>query len=459
MALATACPPTSRPSRPNKQEPIILAGRYIRFSAAIILAALGLVALVVWIFTDFVIALLALLVMLALVLAYHHHHMARIVNWAQQPSGTPVPHGRGVWDYIFSSLARHERQALEHRTRLTTSLRRFREATQALPDGVIYLTRQGTIEWVNAAAASYFGLDTERDVGRAVTSLVREPAFVAYLRNPTPEPVILRGGHHEGLTLSVQVIPFGEDQEMVLARDITQVERLETMRRDFVGNVSHEMKTPLTVVSGFVETLIDGDEDFSPADRRHFLELTLAQSQRMQQLVDDLLTLSSLQSGTPFAPEDPVDVSALLQDVLAEGMQLSRGRHVLTLDAGPSATLLGSQKELHSAFSNLVSNAVRYTPEGGSVHVAWQVDEDGGGSFSVQDSGIGIEAQHLGRLTERFYRVDQGRSRDSGGTGLGLAIVKHVLTRHNASLGVASQPGHGSVFTARFAARRVRLRG
>lgn len=385
--------------------------------------------------------------------------MGRVVSWAQQAPGTPVPRGIAAWDYIYASLARRERQAQEQRARLTRSLKRFREATQALPDGVIYLTRQRTIEWVNEAAASYFGLDAERDIGRAVTSLVREPAFVSYLANPSAEPVILRGGHHEGLTLAVQVIPFGEDQEMVLARDITQLERLDMMRRDFVANVSHELKTPLTVVSGFVETLIDGDEDFSVEDRRHFLELTLSQSQRMQRLVDDLLTLSSLQSGDAPRGEEVVDVQALVQGVLNEARLLSRGRHEIVCEQGPAAAIVGSQKELYSAFSNLVSNAVRYTPEHGEIRVSWSVLEDGSGSFAVEDSGIGIEPQHLERLTERFYRVDQGRSRETGGTGLGLAIVKHVLTRHNAQLGIASQPGTGSCFTAHFPVRRLRLPG
>ncbi|MET1489552.1 phosphate regulon sensor histidine kinase PhoR [Uliginosibacterium paludis] len=417
------------------------------------------VAGVVWIFSSLTLALAVLAALLVLVLLHHQHNMGRVVSWAQQAPGTPLPRGIAAWDYIYASLARRERQAQEQRARLTRSLKRFREATQALPDGVIYLTRQRTIEWVNEAAASYFGLDAERDIGRAVTSLVREPAFVSYLANPSAEPVILRGGHHEGLTLAVQVIPFGEDQEMVLARDITQLERLDMMRRDFVANVSHELKTPLTVVSGFVETLIDGDEDFSVEDRRHFLELTLSQSQRMQRLVDDLLTLSSLQSGDAPRGEEVVDVQALVQGVLNEARLLSRGRHEIVCEQGPAAAIVGSQKELYSAFSNLVSNAVRYTPEHGEIRVSWSVLEDGSGRFAVEDSGIGIEPQHLERLTERFYRVDQGRSRETGGTGLGLAIVKHVLTRHNAQLGIASQPGTGSCFTAHFPVRRLRLPG
>lgn len=459
MAAVTACRPPCRRSRSNKGERKILAGRYIRVSTAATLIGICIAAAIIWIFSSLLLALACLAGLLVVVVLHHQHNMGRVVSWAQQPPGTPVPRGIAAWDYIYACLARRERQAQEQRERLTRSLKRFREATQALPDGVIYLTRQRTIEWVNEAAASYFGLDAERDIGRAVTSLVRDPAFVGYLAKPTTEPVILRGGHHEGLTLAVQVIPFGDDQEMVLARDITQLERLDMMRRDFVANVSHELKTPLTVVSGFVETLIDGDEDFSVEDRRHFLELTLNQSQRMQRLVDDLLTLSSLQSGDAPRGEEEVSVQALIQGVLNEARLLSRGRHEILCEEGPPACLVGSQKELFSVFSNLVSNAVRYTPEHGEIRISWAVQEDGSGCFSVEDSGIGIESQHLERLTERFYRVDQGRSRESGGTGLGLAIVKHVLTRHNAQLGIASQPGVGSRFSAHFPARRLRFPG
>ncbi|MEN0026630.1 MAG: phosphate regulon sensor histidine kinase PhoR [Candidatus Dactylopiibacterium sp.] len=403
-------------------------------------------------------ALGGLLVVLLLLLLHHHRNMGRVASWAREPAGAPVPRSFGAWDYLFASLARRERESLEQHARLTRNLKRFREATQALPDGVIYLTRQRTIEWVNAAAASYFNLDAERDLGRAVTSLVREPAFVHCLDHGIREPVVLRGGHHEGLTLEVQVIPFGEGQELVLARDITQLERLDMMRRDFVANVSHELKTPLTVVNGFVETLLDAGEEFSAADRQHFLSLMLEQSLRMQRLVDDLLTLSSLQAAELPRGEEVVDSAALLASVLEEGEALSAGRHRLTLASSGPALLVGSQRELYSAFSNLVSNAVRYTPEGGKVALCWAADADGGASFSVQDDGIGIEPQHLGRLTERFYRVDQGRSRNSGGTGLGLAIVKHVLTRHGAQLSITSQPGEGSSFTARFPPRRVRER-
>ncbi|PLK50710.1 phosphate regulon sensor histidine kinase PhoR [Uliginosibacterium sp. TH139] len=413
-----------------------------------------------WLFFDPLTALLLLIGLLLLILLHHLRHMARLVNWAQKPLGTPTPVAFGVWDYIFASLARRARSEREQRERLAHSLARFREASQALPDGVIYLSRQHTIEWINAAAAGYFGLDGERDMGRAITTLVREPTFVNYLRAPaelTREPLVLHSSRQEGLTLAVQVIPFGDDQEMVLARDITQLERLDTMRRDFVANVSHELKTPLTVVNGFIETMLDAGEDITPGESEHYLGLALQQSQRMQRLVDDLLQLSTLQANQLTSVEDPVDAGALVRSVLYETEQLSAGKHAIVLDAVMPATLLGCQKELHSAFSNLASNAVRYTPEGGTIRLSWRVAADGCGEFAVADNGIGIGPEHISRLTERFYRVDHGRSRETGGTGLGLAIVKHVLNRHQGLLLIRSQSGEGSCFTARFPAKRLRL--
>jgi two-component system phosphate regulon sensor histidine kinase PhoR len=413
-----------------------------------------------WIILGLNIAVTVLVLLFLALLAHHLYNMDRMVRWAQQPLGTPVPHATGIWDYLFANLSRHARSALEQREQLARSLARFREASQAMPDGVIYLSQHRTIEWMNAAAEHYFGLDTERDLGRAVTTLIRDPDFVRYLGEHTAdhrhvEPLILRSQRQDGLSLALQIVPFGEDLEMVLARDITQLERLETMRRDFVANVSHELKTPLTVVNGFVETLIDAGDDITSEERLHYLNVALEQSQRMQHLIEDLLTLSSLQSGPEPAGGDPVNVQALLRAVLHETEVLSRDRHTITLEAGEAACILGNQKELHSAFSNLASNAVRYTPEGGSIRLRWHVKEDGSGEFAVEDSGIGIAAEHIGRLTERFYRVDRGRSRETGGTGLGLAIVKHVLTHHQAQLSIHSKPGEGSCFSVRFPAKRL----
>lgn len=400
-----------------------------------------------------------MLFVLALALwLFHMRHLLRLMHWSLSPVGTPVPRALGVWNYVFASLARRSRADRDQRERLARTLARFREASQALPDGVIYLSSVHLIEWINPSASSLFGLDAVRDLGQPITNLVRDPAFGNYLRNPTrkaAEPLVLRSTHRDGLTLAVQVIPFGEDQEMVLARDITMAERLDTMRRDFVANVSHELKTPLTVVNGFVETVLDAGDEITAQERNHYLELALQQSQRMQRLVEDLLALSTLQADVAVAEEDSVDAQALLRTVAHEAEVLSGGRHRIELESGDAACLRGSQRELHSAFSNLASNAVRYTPEDGRIQLSWEVLADGTGRFSVRDSGIGIAPEHIARLTERFYRVDQGRSRATGGTGLGLAIVKHVLTRHQAQLEISSQPGEGSCFTARFPAARL----
>ena len=417
------------------------------------------IAAICWAVFDLDTAAAVLCVLLLGLLLHHLRNMARMAAWARQPLGAPVPGSVGVWDYIFACLSRRTRDAQSQREELARNLARFREANQAMPDGVIYLSKHHTIEWMNAAATGYFGLDAERDMGRAITTLVREPDFVRYMQvddNASQlEPLILSSQRQDGLSLAIQRIPFGEDLEMVLARDITQLERLDTMRRDFVANVSHELKTPLTVVNGFIETLLDAGDEIGPQDRQRFLGLALSQSVRMQRLIEDLLTLSSLQAGSEPAAEEPVDVPSLLGSVLHEARVLSGGRHQITLEASTPASLLGCQKELHSAFSNLASNAVRYTPDGGSIHLRWGVKADGSAEFAVEDSGIGIGAEHIGRLTERFYRVDRGRSRETGGTGLGLAIVKHILTRHQAQLDICSEPGRGSCFSARFSAKRV----
>ena len=432
--------------------------RYIQLAVALLLAGLLTVAGLAWFFFGAMPAALIVIGLLLLLFAHHLRNVGKMLAWAAEPIGTPVPRAIGIWDYIFAATSRRARIAYDQRERLAQALSRFREASQAMPDGVVYLSDHFTIEWCNRTAERFLGISAEHDTGHAITNLVRQPAFVNYLRQGDfREPLLLRSSRQEGLILTVQVIPFGAEQQMILARDITQLERLETMRRDFVANVSHELKTPLTVVSGFVETLIDGGDEYSLDQREHFLNLVLQQSVRMQHLIDDLLTLSSLQAASVIAEIEQVDVSALITGIAREAEALSAGRHQIAFDCGPRSIVLGNPKELHSAFANLVSNAVRYTPEGGQIRIKWTLETDGRGAFSVDDNGIGIDAEHLPRLTERFYRVDRGRSRETGGTGLGLAIVKHVLTRHQGALEISSQPGKGSCFTARLPAHRVSL--
>jgi two-component system phosphate regulon sensor histidine kinase PhoR len=398
-------------------------------------------------------ALLAGFVLLAI---RHLGNVARLQQWARAPFGTPPPEGTGRWDLIFAELNRRVRAAQEQRQQLSSALNRFLEAAQAMPDGVIILRRDGAIEWLNAAAESQFGLHAGTDVGYPLTNLLRQPEFVRFLDADTfAEPLVMRPTRAPGQTVALQVIPFGDDQKLLIARNITHLERLETMRRDFVANVSHELKTPLTVVRGFIETLADSYGELSAEETAQYLRLAGEQAARMQQLIDDLLALSALETeGTP-PQEEEVDVAGLIADAASDAEALSAGRHAIEVEPGPPATLIGSGKELRSAFGNLASNAVRYTPPGGHVRLSWRMAPNGAGIFSVRDNGIGIEAQHIPRLTERFYRVERSRSRDAGGTGLGLAIVKHVLTRHQASMDVSSEPGRGSTFSVTFPARRV----
>lgn len=387
---------------------------------------------------------------------YQVRNLHRLVQWSREPLGAPVPQAYGVWDYVFADLNRRTKSGLDQRERLAQALTRFREATSAMPDGVMLLSAENFIEWINPAAGRHFELDPRRDVGQPITNLVRQPDFVAFLASEEAgDSMICHLSRHAGTVLSIQVVPFGEDQQMILSRDITRFERLDAMRRDFVANVSHELKTPLTVVGGFLETLDDMLEELPPDEARRYIRLASEQAGRMRRLVEDLLELAALETSAEAPFDETVDMDALISLLMEEADALSAGRHVLTLESNGPPGVRGSRKELHSALLNLVSNAVRYTPAKGKITVRWIAAENGGARFVVEDTGIGIEAHHIPRLTERFYRVDRGRSRESGGTGLGLAIVKHALNRHQAILDVTSIPGHGSCFAVGFPKERI----
>ncbi len=386
-------------------------------------------------------------------------HLRQLMDWLEGPLGAPLPRGRGVWEIAFAGLHRRVRIRIAQQHALNERLDRFIRAFQALPDGVIAFDRHQHISWINERAEAHFALSAQSDHGQALTNLIRQPDFVNYLDSGRyNEPLIYRSSRVDGLTLLLQVIPYAEDQNLLVSRDISQIERIETMRSDFIANVSHELKTPLTVVAGFSEMLADDFESYSTAEIKHYLALICEQNARMQRLIKDLLTLSSLESGGATPNEETLPLAPMLESILAEARALSNGRHEITLQIDSPATLIGCANELRSAFGNLAGNAVRYTPEGGKITLHWRVRQEGGapsGEFVVADTGIGIAAQHLPRLTERFYRVDRSRSRETGGTGLGLAIVKHVLTRHQATLEIESDPGKGSRFIARFPARRL----
>jgi len=391
---------------------------------------------------------------LALALAFHTAQLAAFVRWLRRPARDALPAGRGAWESAFAALHHFLKDRDEERDRLRTALARFRDAGRALPDGVVILDREYRIEWANPTAARHFSIDARRDLGHPVANFVRHPDFIAWLgAGDFAEPLTLRGARGDAV-LQLRLIEFGDELKLLNSRDITAQEKLETMRRDFVANVSHELKTPVTVLAGFVETLSDPQIEMSAAQRRRYLGLMAEQARRMQQLIEDLLTLSALESSAAPADEQAIDMRSFVEQLADEARALSAGRHRVLVQVEADARLTGSARELHSAFSNLVSNAVRYTPEGGTVTLSWRLREQRG-VFAVEDTGIGVEMRHIPRLTERFYRVDQGRSRETGGTGLGLAIVKHVLTRHQASLEVDSELGKGSSFSAVFPAQRI----
>ena len=348
-------------------------------------------------------------------------------------------------------LRRRELTIAQERQRLT----QFLTAVEASPIGVMLLDPGQRIGWCSRLAADHLGLDPKRDIAQSVTNLVRAPAFVEHmLSGLADQPVVFPGA--SGNRISALVRPYGEGLKLVLTQDITEPERAEQMRRSFVANVSHEIRTPLTVLAGCVETM--SQLALSDAERQRMLALMATQARRMQALVADLLTLAKLE-GSPRPPlEQWTAVKELLASALADGQTLSAGQHVLHLSAGEDAQLAGSASELHSALGNLVANAVRYTPRGGRIDLQWRVRHDGWGLLSVRDTGIGIAREHLPRLTERFYRVDGSRSRDTGGTGLGLAIAKHVAQRHGGEIDVQSAPGQGSTFTLLLPPARVRER-
>ncbi|HEX5286926.1 MAG TPA: phosphate regulon sensor histidine kinase PhoR [Polaromonas sp.] len=395
---------------------------------------------------------------------------ARLLRWlrAEQSNETPgvlasrVPSLPGIWGELADRNRRLLRNRDQQYQESQARLHEFLAAIQASPSGVVLLDEQGRIEWCNQTATQHFGFDAKRDVMQYIANLIREPAFKAYLASGNfSNDVVIPGNFStpaRPVKLSVHMHSYGQGRKLLLSRDITDIELAEAMRRDFVANVSHEIRTPLTVLSGFIETL--QTLPLKAAERTRYLALMAQQSQRMETLVNDLLTLSRLEGGPFPRANDWVTTSALLAQCEQEARALSlmtapRG-HQLEFEPGPPCEIAGIQTELYSAMSNLVTNAVRYTPEGGLIRVSWALLADGRGEFQVRDTGPGIAPEHLPRLTERFYRVDRSRSRETGGTGLGLAIVKHVAQRHGAELRIESQLGRGSCFSIIFPAARVR---
>ena len=389
---------------------------------------------------------------LSLHLAMHYRNFSRLERWSRKPVLDASLEGDGEWDRVFRRLYRHEKELLEKIELRERDIARLIAAVHAMNDGVVLLDGLYQIQFCNQTAERQLGLSLATDRGLPIINIVRQPEFIGYLaKGEFARPLVLRVDRYAEQVLSLCVIVYADDHCLLQVRDITQTDRLDSMRRDFVANVSHELRTPLTVLSGFVETLLEIDVDRE--SRQHYLQLMGEQSNRMQSIVRDLLTLSAIESAPP--PLDEVlDMAAPLDKLRRDAEVLSAGRHQIILETEGQGDLLGSESELVSALTNLVFNAVRYTPNGGRVTLIWKVLAQGA-EFAVQDTGIGIEPQHIPRLTERFYRVDRGRSRDAGGTGLGLAIVKHSLNRHQATLEITSVPGQGSRFAVKFPASRL----
>jgi two-component system phosphate regulon sensor histidine kinase PhoR len=412
------------------------------------------VAAVVLAFAGAAWALGVLVVGWGVFLVEHVVNLDRLETWASGGPDAVVPESRGSWSAAWSAIYRKARTRRAHERDLAHTIERFQSAAEAIPDGMAVLDATNRIKWANHRAQSLLGLDLAQDRGAPLVNLVRQPEFVRYLESDDyADGIVIESQRDPGMTLAIQVVPFGVAEKLLIARDVTQLEAVARMRRDFIANVSHELKTPLTVISGFVETLQELDLD--ERQRSRFLQLMREQAASMQRLVEDLLTLSTLESEHNPLSDDRFAIVPLLLAVSADAKGLSKGSHDISLHIGDTATVMGGREELASAFGNLVSNAIRYTPAGGTIKLAWRIDPDGTGVLSVTDSGIGIAVEHLPRLTERFYRVDRSRSRATGGTGLGLAIVKHVLLRHQADLEIASEPGKGSTFAVRLPAKRV----
>jgi two-component system, OmpR family, phosphate regulon sensor histidine kinase PhoR len=377
----------------------------------------------------------------------------RLDRWLRLRSQIDPPDLGGVWGDIVAQVVRLHRRKQFHKQRLVQLFRELRRSTAALPDGVIILSTQREIVWFNRQAARLLGLKRPVDLGLRIDNLIRTPEFVLYLHGDDfALPLVIRPPVQLELYLALQMVPYGGGQSLLLVRDVTRQMRLEAMRKDFVANASHELRTPLTVISGYLDTLAD-DSSIDAAWAGPIRDMR-AQAQRMNAIIADLLVLSRLESTDGEAARDAVDVPNMLERLHRDALaSADRPRHVV-LELESNDGLYGSANEIESAFTNLLVNGMKYTPGEGTVKMRWWTDADGA-YFAVIDSGIGIPAEHIPRLTERFYRVDEGRSRGQGGSGLGLAIVKHALQRHGGWLDVQSTEGKGSTFTCHFPAPRI----
>ncbi|ENY6472540.1 phosphate regulon sensor histidine kinase PhoR [Vibrio parahaemolyticus] len=388
-----------------------------------------------------------LLAATALQLVWHLHNQVRLSSWLWDEKRLTPPSGSGNWESLFNGLYRLQQRQRRKRKELTNLIRRFRNGAESLPDAVVVFRAEGNIVWCNRLAQHLLGFHWPEDSGQPISNLIRTPDFIKYLnKKDFSEPLEMRSPLNVERMLELRIVPYTEGEHLMVVRDVSQLKQLEGMRRNFFANVSHELRTPMTVLQGYLEMTEDPDMIVGPMWTKAHGVMT-EQLNRMNSLVNQLLTLSKIEAAPMHELEDVVNVPAMLEVLEKEAISLSGDdQHKLKFDVDTSLRVLGDDDQLRSAISNLVYNAVKYTPPGANIHVRWYQTAQGA-CLEVEDSGDGIEPQHLHRLTERFYRVDKARSRDTGGSGLGLAIVKHALSHHDSHLEIQSEVGVGSKFS------------
>ena len=411
-----------------------------------LLAILIASAFVGWLFDHVLLVMLASSIFL---LIWHYHHLFKLIKWLWQSKALSPPQASGVWGYLYDGLYRQIKQQRNKQKQLNEKIRRFRDGAEALPDAALMLSEELTVEWGNKKAHRLLGVRWPDDFGLRIDNLLRAPEFADYLALENFEsPCLLTSPVQPAVQLEIRIMAYGSEHVLLLARDISNLQRLEDMRRDFVANVSHELKTPLTVVRGYVEMIQASKEEFDPHWQKAFQTIE-GQVSRMDRLVEQLLNLAKVENNT-HDDKQWVDMAQLITTLVDEVTWLTQDKqHKITLDISTNVYVFGCETELKSACANLLSNAIAYTPANGCIDVSWQLQGDKA-IFSVKDNGDGIKPEDVNRLTERFYRIDRSRSRDTGGSGLGLAIVKHVLHHHQAELVINSHWGQGSEFSIYF---------
>ncbi|MEI6893609.1 MAG: phosphate regulon sensor histidine kinase PhoR [Colwellia sp.] len=411
-----------------------------------LLALLLVSAFVGWLL-DYV--LLTMLISSLFLLIWHYHYLFKLINWHIESKSLTPPPAYGAWEYLYEGLYQQVKQHRIKQKLLNEKIRRFRDGAEALPDAALMLSAELTIEWGNKKAQRILGVRWPEDYGLRIDNLLRAPKFSAYLSKEDFEsPCLLTSPTHANMQLEIRLMAYGSEHTLLLARDVSKIKRLENMRRDFVANVSHELKTPLTVVRGYVEMIQASKDSFSPHWQKAFQTIE-GQVSRMDRLVEQLLNLAKVENNNP-AEKQYINMAQLIRSLVDEVTWLNQEkRHKITLNISTDVYVLGFETELKSACANLLSNAIAYTPPNGCIEVRWQLQDDKA-IFSVKDNGDGIKPKHINRLTERFYRIDKSRSRDTGGSGLGLAIVKHILNHHQAELIIHSHSGKGSEFSIHF---------